>query len=373
MKDDLKVYLAAEAAGGVARHVIDLYFGLKKRDWPVGLILSSTRLESMYQAELQHIPPSDLLILPMQRGPHWTDVMIMARLRKLLYKKGKQNILHAHSTKAGLLGAVLRPWLHKTLYTPHAYRSVDPTLSMPKRKMIQVAERTFSNAFDRVIAVAPAEYDYAVKLGIHPEKVRHIPNGIPLERYRRKDELHSEGRPQKPLTLGFVGRLAPQKNPLLFIEVMRNIAEYQPEVRAIIVGDGALRVEMQAAAERYGLNNQIDWKGSISAVDVFPEMDILIHTSFYEGMPYTLIESAACGVPIVSTRNDGSIAILDEILREAIVDSFNSNDLTNYALSIYTNAARRADHVNKLKKIADKFSLDSMVNNLIIEYEQLLR
>ncbi|WP_158749473.1 glycosyltransferase [Acidobacterium sp. S8] len=371
MNDRRKVYLAAEAAGGVARHVIDLYSGLKKKGWPTGLILSTTRMESTYKTEIQHIPPSDLLILPMERGPHWSDAVVIAQLKRHFQKQGRCRLLHAHSTKAGLLGAALRPWVHKSLYTPHAYRSVDPSLSTLKRGLIQVVERTFSRTYDRVIAVAPAEYDHAIKLGIHPAKVRHIPNGIRLDRYFKNHALPSKCLSQA-LTIGFVGRLAFQKNPLLFIDVLYKISVVQPDVRAIIVGDGALKAEMLAAAQRYGLNGQIDWRGAVSAASVFQEMDILIHTSLYEGMPYTLIESAACGVPVIATRNDGSTAILGDLLPEAIVDSFDSNDLASRALSIYMKPSIRNDHVHKLKYIADRFSLDRMVNDIVVEYEHLL-
>jgi glycosyltransferase involved in cell wall biosynthesis len=372
MKRHVGIYLVAEAAGGVARHVIDLYWGLKKKDWPVRVILSPTRLEAMYEAEIQHIPSSDLVKIPMRRGPHWSDAVVTTKLKRHFSNTRGRFVLHSHSTKAGLLGAALRPWIHGSLYTPHAYRSIDPTLPTLKRRLIQVVERTFSNTYDRIIAVAPAEFKHAIQLGVPPEKIRHIPNGIRLDRLGEDNGPVQAQRICKAITLGFVGRLAPQKNPLLFIEIVRNIAVIHPEVRAIVVGDGVLREEMRKAARQHGVSHLIDWRGTAPATSVFPEMDVLVHTSLYEGMPYTLIESAASGVPIVATRNDGSSAILGELLPDAIVDSFNPDDLTRRILTICQNPAVRLQHQSSLKQIADRFSVDRMVNDLVVEYEQLL-
>lgn len=163
MKNDCPtIYLASEAAGGVARHVIDLYSGLTQRGWSARIIFSPTRLEPMYKTELRNIPTSHLFSLPMRRGPHWTDLKAMSRLHKYFRTANGPSILHAHSTKAGVLGAALRPWIKNSIYTPHAYRSVDPTLSPIRRRVIQAVERTFSKTYDRIIAVAPAEYDYAI-------------------------------------------------------------------------------------------------------------------------------------------------------------------------------------------------------------------
>ena len=325
----------------------------------------------MYLTELREIPSDDLLILPMRRGPHWSDAKVLARLQKIFKEGERRGILHTHSTKAGIFGAALRPWIHRSLFTPHAYRSVDPNLPKLKRIAIQAIERTFSNTYDRVIAVAPAEYEHAIRLGVDPERMRHIPNGIRLDHYPEAERSDSAKNMRKSPTLGFVGRLAPQKNPLLFLEVVRDFALHHPDVRALVVGDGILRAELQASAERFGIADRIDWKGAIPATSVFPQMDILIHTSHYEGMPYTLIESAAFGIPVVATRNAGSVAILADFLPEAIVDSFESISLVKQALLVCDDSVVRDNYFSKLKKIADKFSLDSMVNDLITEYEQL--
>ena len=371
MKSRPKIYLAAEAAGGVARHVIDLYFGLRKRNWPVQVILSPTRMEPMYQAEIATIPAAHLLILPMQRGPHWSDLAVMARLRNLFRNAHGRYLVHAHSTKAGLLGAALRPWIPKSLYTPHAYRSVDPTLSPMKRRLIQAAERTFSSTYDRVIAVAPAEYDHAITLGIQADRIRHIPNGVRVDAEGLKNRPFNPGARGK-LTLGFVGRLARQKNPLLFLEVLREVAAVRPDVRAVIAGDGPLRTELQAFAEHSSLAHRIDWRGTVPFASVFHHMDVMVHTSFYEGMPYSLIESAGYRIPIVSTKNDGSAAILGELLPEAIVDSFDAKALAGRVLSLCSNPAVAARQMDGLEKIADHFSIDRLVESIEREYEILL-
>jgi hypothetical protein len=96
-----RIILLAEAAGGVMRHVIDLYKGLKAKAYPVKMVLSPLRIESRYLDELGDLAKGDILYVPMRRAPHTSDVDALLAIRTILKALPPKVILHTHSTKAG--------------------------------------------------------------------------------------------------------------------------------------------------------------------------------------------------------------------------------------------------------------------------------
>jgi glycosyltransferase involved in cell wall biosynthesis len=236
-----EVILLAEAAGGVMRHVIDLYRGLRARDWRVQLVISPVRLDARYRDELDLLEQRDVIYIPMDRKPSGRDLKACSAVAGVLDDARGDAILHAHSTKAGAIGALLHSRARASVLTPHAYRGMDPTCPPLSGKLVRAAERIFSGGYDRVIAVSPAEMEYAKTIGIREEALRYIPHGldtscIPFAQiYRRRAKLGQR------LCLGFVGRLVHQKNPILFIEVLAELVARGCDAHAIIVGDGPLR------------------------------------------------------------------------------------------------------------------------------------
>ncbi len=362
------IILLAEAGGGVARHVIDLYFSLKAKGWFVTLVVSPVRMEEMYREETLSIPGEDLHYVKMARGASIRDIEAVRKLKDLLKGRQSRVVLHAHSTKAGIFGAILRDAVDCTVFTPHAYRSIDPNLSRTRRAAIRSVERLFSRTYDRVIAVSREELRYAEKLGLNKERLRHIPNGLCLERY-----VTARQRSRRELrTVGFVGRLVAQKNPLLFIRTFARLRERFGQLEAIVAGDGPLRSMLQVEASRLGLADRIKWLGTHPAVDAFKDFDVMIHTSTYEAMPYSLIEAAASHLPIVATRNHGSLEVLGDLIPERVARTQDPNELAAIVVDLFSSEAALDHHIAALDLIARRFALQNMVCAIETEYCDLL-
>ncbi len=367
-----RIVLLAEAAGGVTRHVIDLYKGLRSRDWRVSMVLSPMRLEDRYRDELDQLDPEDITYVSMRRAPHVNDVSAYLEIARLLKSDPRETILHAHSTKAGMLGSLLHSRVQASLFTPHAYRGEDPNASELSKKFLGRVEHNFSKNYDRILAVAPGEMEYAKAIGIRPEVLRCIPNGLDTnhihfsEVWERRRQLH------RPLCLGFVGRLVYQKNPALFLHVLAKVAGHVPDVRAIIVGDGPMKVNLLRLASRLGLEQRIEWHGDVPAAPLLPQMDVMVHTSVYEGLPYSLIEACADLLPTVATSNYGSEAVFRERLPHNIASSPDADELASILLSIIENDSSRMEQMGALAEIAQQFSAETMVTKIEAEYYALV-
>jgi len=363
-----RIVLLAEATGGVTRHVIDLYKGLRSRGWQVGMVLSPFRLEARYRDELDQLDPADITYVSMRRAPHLTDLNACFEIARLLNTDPRETILHAHSTKAGMIGSLLHSRVRASLLTPHAYRGVDPNASGLSKSFFSLVERSFSRKYDRILAVAPGEMEYAKAIGIRPESLRYIPNGLDTSRihfsevWRRRRQLHT------PLCLGFVGRLVYQKSPALFLEVLAKVARRLPDVRAIVVGDGVMKEKLRRLASRLEIERRIEWHGDVPAAKFLPAIDVMVHTSIYEGLPYSLIEACADLLPTVATSNYGSETLFRPRLPHNIASSRDADELASLVLSIVENDSLRKEQMGALAETAQRYSADTMVTSVEAEY-----
>lgn len=137
-----------------------------------------------------------------------------------------------------------------------------------------------------------------------------IPNGVDVELFHpatRKEEATG------PVRLLFVGRLCPQKNVHGLLDSMKLLPKGKWELH--LVGDGPLREELQAHARRFGLTEQVLFHGWVpreKLTRMYREAGIFVFPSMQEGMPNTVLEAMASGLPVVASRIEGC----EDIIRD---------------------------------------------------------
>jgi glycosyltransferase involved in cell wall biosynthesis len=101
-----------------------------------------------------------------------------------------------------------------------------------------------------------------------------------------------------------VGSLTPVKNFSLFIEIIATVKEKFPGIKVCLAGDGEEMQKLKMLSEKFGLKDNITFKGWLKrdeVMDLMQQSKILLHTSGFEGYGYIFSEAAACGCYIVST------------------------------------------------------------------------
>jgi glycosyltransferase involved in cell wall biosynthesis len=245
-------------------------------------------------------------------------------------------------------------------------------LTRLQKRGVSSLETIISVAHDRVIAVSPEEAKYTAHLGVPTRRITYIPNGIDAEKIRRIAGGHRSHRVGRRATIGFIARLVPQKKPLVFVKVLDLLRRSGIECNAIVVGDGPLRREMESLAEKRGIASSIEFVGFSRGLDHIGKLDILLHTSGYESMPYVILEAAAAGTAVVAARNSGSAAILGDNF--PLIDD--PDDVAGYVGAIALLLSQSDSfhrHIVALKAIADHFSIERMIDQTIAVYEQILR
>lgn len=364
----LRIDLVLESGGGGSgRHVLDLFEGLIRRGHDARLILSMLRADGSFSEEVAGLPADRVIDLPMHRSVGPGDLAAALALRGIC--RGR-DLIHAHSTKAGIVGALASPGGPPMVLTPHAYRGMDETLASWKAAAIRAAERSFSAPYRRIIAVSPNELEYARdKLGLTPSRLTYIPNGINVATWA------ALARPRPPAAapyvIGFVGRLAGQKNPLAFVEVLANLVTAGEPVTAKIVGDGPLLDEIKALAAERGVADRIDCRGWVRGLETLDGIDVLVHTSHYESLPYGLLEAMAAAVPIAAAANAGTELLLSQVY-PTLPSPNDSEALTQQVLRLRHDTGYAFAAAEASSRVVAAYSLDAMVETVIALYEQVL-
>jgi len=141
----------------------------------------------------------------------------------------------------------------------------------------------------------------------------------------------------------------------------------------LIVGDGPLLEDMKSYAHAKGIGERIVWAGGVSAIEQFAKMDVLVHTSIYESLPYILMEAMAASVPIVSTRNDGSTSLFDSSVPAYLVASNSAAELADRTVYFLSKRSVSASLTEVAFKVVEKLSKSAMVDRIIEEYDALDR
>lgn len=161
--------------------------------------------------------------------------------------------------------------------------------------------------------------------------------------------------PEKPISkyiLLTIGRLQPEKNHLLAIEVLQKLIQQNFDASLIIVGEGPLRPALEKKTKKLRLDKQVifaGWQGNPSGY--YKISDIYLGTSLYEGYGLTLLEAALAGCPIVST----DVGIAPELAGKYTKDYIcaeNADSLAKAIQGLLENPDKRAAYQAELEKNA---------------------
>ena len=165
-------------------------------------------------------------------------------------------------------------------------------------------------AFNRIsnVKLAPsrlaAEYTFGKK-EVDNGKVHLLKNAVDLNKYQyssegRKRIRKEYGIKDNQIVIGHIGRFNYQKNHSFLLEIFREIKNENNSAGLLLVGDGEKKKEICDKAKRIGIYDNIIFTGIRSDIpELLSAMDVFLFPSFFEGMPNTIIEAQAVGIPCV--------------------------------------------------------------------------
>ena len=347
--------------GGVTRHVIDLVNGLDPERWAVDLACPPG---SEPWLELADRTGVTLHALAPGKEPRPSDVL---DLRRLLGLAARADVVHAHASKAGFttrLAAALRGKRSATVFTPHAWSF----WARDRRSRAWLAlERRAAHWCRTIVAVSDAERRAGLDARVGREaQYRVIHNGIDADAFDRPRRVVA-GR------VVVVGRLAAQKRPDVAVRALARVRERFPEATLDLAAHGPLEAETAALVGELGLDDHVRLvKGGADVAELLSEAACFLLTSDYEGLPYTVLEAMAAGVPVVATRVGG--------VPEQVVDGetgflFESGDPSAAAAAVERiladpEAAARLGEAGR-ELVRREFGRERMVSETVALYDEL--
>lgn len=183
-------------------------------------------------------------------------------------------------------------------------------------------------------------------------RVHIIPNAINASKYLFNKEIRGELRSQLDiednLVIGHVGTFRYAKNHMFLLEVFAEILKLNSNARLLIVGDGELRGAIENKIRELGISNEVIIAGLRSNVaDYMNAMDLLLFPSFYEGLPGTVVEAQASGLPcLISTNITSEVGLSDIVRFKSLEDQ--ASDWADEALSMV--AQKRETRLSEVQK-----------------------
>jgi glycosyltransferase involved in cell wall biosynthesis len=251
----------------------------------------------------------------MRRSLHpWRDWSSYRSIIRTL-KDVRPDIVHTHSSKAGILGRAAAaklniPAVH-TIHGASFHRGQHPMAF----RTYQMLERHAARWCDAFISVCDSLTEQYVSAGVAPrDRFTTVYSGMDVEPFLspprpRREIRHELGLADEHVAVGKVARLFHLKGHKYLIEAARSVVDQSPNVRFVLIGDGILRQEFEQQIEQTGLSDHFIFTGLVPPTRI-PELinacDILAHTSEWEGLARVLPQGLIAGKPVVSYDVDGA-------------------------------------------------------------------
>ena len=347
-----KILFIVEAmGGGVFTYIVDLANELVKSfDMYIAYAMRPQTPENYrdYFDERIHIIEVKNFTRAINPGK---DIKAIFEVKKLA-KKIKPDIIHLHSSKAGVIGRFAFNGKDTPLYyTPHGYSFLMEDCRPAARMFFRAIERICAKRNCMTISCSYGEHQETLKL---TKRATYINNGINTDDIDKM--LEKVKSVEHPFTVFTLGRICYQKNPVLF----NTIAEAMPDITFLWIGDGELKSELKSP------NIVITgWVDRTEALRLSANADLFLLTSLWEGLPISLLESMymkkTCVVSDVIGNHDvihngkngfvcrtvdefkkailsDSTSVLTTAAYEEVINDYNTVAVASKYSSVYTKA-----------------------------------
>lgn len=291
------------------------------------------------------------------------DMLKSCRSIKSIIDKEQITIVHSHHRMAAFYAEFAAP--KKVVKVANAHNTFTD-----KKKLTQLAYRN-----TKVIAVGEAvkknltEYFEIPKKQIciiHNAVKPFDGNVVPIKVLYQE---HTKGN----VLIGNIGRLSEQKGMSYFIEAAEITAKTHPEARFIIVGEGEEKEQLHAQVKAKGLQDKVLFLGYRNDIqNVMSQLDFVVLSSLWEGLPLTPIEAYSVGKTVIGTAVDGTPEIIRDGVDGYLVEQRNPVQLAEKMNELIENPETRKNMgIQAMKRYRNEFSFEKLSERYIAFYEGL--
>ncbi|TXT35451.1 MAG: Glycosyltransferase-like protein [Planctomycetota bacterium] len=310
---------------------------------------------------------AELISVPDRGATDWRVVRQLLRI----CRERNVTIWHGHDHKSNAIGLLLRRFHPmKLVSTVHGWIVTNRKLAAYRQVDLACLRR-----YDEVICVSDALFDECLAAGVPLERCRVVENAIDLSQYR---DLPDRASARMALDLSndghvvvAVGRLSPEKAFDVLIRSVDQLIEAGTNVRLLIAGEGSERPILERLIEQTGRGERIKLLGHVADPrSLFAAADAFVLSSRHEGLPNVLLESLACGVPVVATAVGGVPRVIADEVNGLLVRPDDVDGLS-VALSrlLHNEALKSSLSVAGRRTLEERYSFDARMRKIVAVYD----
>lgn len=262
------------------------------------------------------------------------------------------------------------------IHGEHGWDMNDPEGKRLRYRLVRRAYRPFVNHY---VALSHHLNDYLERaVGVPRERISQTYNGVDTEHFRPADtRLPIPGCPFGAIDewlIGWVGRMEGVKDPLNLARAFIRASERSDRLRLVLVGDGALRADLENVFKTAGLLDRVWFAGERKDVaDIMRGLDCFALPSLAEGISNTILEAMASRLPVVATRVGGNPELIESGMTGVLVPRASSDALADALLHYFNHRATARRHAKAARQLVEnRFSLSRMVHDYSSLYERTL-
>ncbi len=313
-------------------------------------------------------PHAEVRTLPMKGD---ADVGLTGRLRALI-REVKPDVVHLHSRRGSDIWGALAARLEGVPVV--LSRRVD---NPEKPWVVKLKYRLY----DEVVTISDGIRQVLLSEGVPPHKVHCVLSAVDTTQYQpgRHDIAWFRNEfklPPEALTIGMVAQFIPRKGHHTLLDALPELIARHPHTQVLLFGQGPLWDEIKAAVDASPLLRQhVQLPGfRKDLARVLPCLDVLAHPAFMEGLGVSLLQAAACGVPLVGGRAGGIPEIIQPGVNGELITPGDVAGLRQ-ALDALLGSAEQRQRYGAAGRtwVEQRFSITAMVKGNLGVYRQLLQ
>jgi len=364
--------------GGGPEHIYQLLKRLNRNEWEVVVCTSQ---DGSYWEKFNSLGIKTYN-LALRKLSLYTPFKLFSILRK-----EKPDLVHTHGKGPGLYGRIIGKLLNiPVVHTFHGFHYED--LSPLKKWVHLTAEIFLAMITDQHIFVSAGEKKRASVIRLlDEENSTIIHNGVDHNCIRnlsvnRSAVLKSIGCEnwENNKILGTLSRLSPEKGILNLISAFSKAAQEMPDLRLIIVGGypeehADYYLETKELIEKENLTEHVRILGyRQDAIDILKCMDFYISPSLSEGLPISMLEAFAAGIPTIATEITGNKDILRNSVFGVLAEPDSPESLSYGIIKMIQLTSKERDLLvrNAYNRINDHFTIDEMTGKTAFLYKHVL-
>jgi glycosyltransferase involved in cell wall biosynthesis len=293
-----------------------------------------------------------------KRGP--VDARAAYRLARLLRSRRTQ-VVHTHLWGANVWGR-LAALLARVPCIVASEHNVDTW----KKAYHFMIDRTLTPGTTHLVAVSQQVREFYEAHGVGRGRWQVVYNGVDVRPAPARGRGAAFGDlglgPEEPV-VALIGRLVPAKAPEVFLNAIAQAAERVPALRALVVGDGPLRSEVEGEARRLGLAGRVVFTGTRKDVPaLLSGLDAVVFSSVREGLSMAMLEAMAAGVPVIATEVGGTPELIAHGRTGLLVPPERPEALADEIVGLLADPVRAGTIREAARRhVEERFSLASMI------------